>query len=104
MTSGNKVSVFDGHNDLAYQLWRRGDTGASAFLNTDEDRLHITYKQAKTGGLAAGLFALFVPQQGESLEATAVIDEQDCMPLNQRHPDSGKGLSPAFEKADAPGI
>lgn len=75
MTSGNQVSIFDGHNDLAYQLWRRGDTEASAFLNTDEDRLHITYKQAKTGGLAAGLFALFVPQQDKSLEATAVIDE-----------------------------
>ena len=75
MTGPDQIKIFDGHNDLAYQLWRRGDTDGSAFSDATEDSLHITSEKAKTGGLAAGLFALFVPQQGEGLEATAAVDE-----------------------------
>ena len=75
MTGLDQLKIFDGHNDLAYQLWRRRDTDGSAFLDETEDRLHITAGKAKTGGLAAGLFALFVPQQGGRLDATAAVDE-----------------------------
>ena len=75
MTGPDQINIFDGHNDLAYQLWRRRDTEGSAFLDATEDSPHITAGKAKTGGLAAGLFALFVPQQDEDLEATAAVDE-----------------------------
>ena len=33
MTSPTAVNIFDGHNDLAYQLWQRGDHKGTAFLN-----------------------------------------------------------------------
>ena len=62
MTSPTAVDVFDGHNDLAYQLWKRGDHEGSAFLDEDEAVLSITAQKAAAGGLRAGLFALFVPQ------------------------------------------
>ena len=75
MTGPDQIKIFDGHNDLAYQLWRRRDTEGSAFLDATVDSPHITAGKAKTGGLAAGLFALFVPQQGEDLEAIAAVDE-----------------------------
>ena len=81
MTGPDQIKIFDGHNDLAYQLWRRGDTDGSAFSDATEDSLHITSEKAKKGGLAAGLFALFVPQQGEELEATAAVDEAYALSL-----------------------
>ena len=67
--------IFDGHNDMAYQLWQRGDAAGNAFIDSSEDKLHITGKKARAGGLAAGLFALFVPQQGEGLDDTDTVDE-----------------------------
>lgn len=67
--------IFDGHNDLAYQLWRRNDASGKAFLASTENDLHITACKAEIGGLAAGLFALFVPQQGDGLAATDPVDE-----------------------------
>ena len=70
MTRRTAVNIFDGHNDLAYQLWRRGDYKGAAFLNNDEAVLSITAQKATAGGLRAGLFALFVPQPRNDL-ATA---------------------------------
>lgn len=69
------LAIFDGHNDLAYQLWQRGDEDGTAFLDPAEDKLHITSHKAAAGGLAGGLFALFVPQHAGSLEDTACVDE-----------------------------
>ena len=68
MTRRTAVNIFDGHNDLAYQLWRRGDYKGAAFLNNDEAVLSITAHKATAGGLRAGLFALFVPQTGVMAE------------------------------------
>ncbi len=62
MTRSNAIDIFDGHNDLAYQLWRRSDHKGAAFLDKDEVGLSITAQKATAGGLRAGLFALFVPQ------------------------------------------
>ena len=46
MTSPTAVNIFDGHNDLAYQLWQRGDRKGTAFLNENESTLSITAKKA----------------------------------------------------------
>jgi membrane dipeptidase len=68
------VPVFDGHNDVLLRLWRRespagGPTAVDAFLN-GEARGHIDLPKAITGGLAGGLYAIFVPSRdGQSLEA-----------------------------------
>ena len=75
MTSPTAVNIFDGHNDLAYQLWRRGDHEGTAFLNGDEAALNITAQKAAAGGLRAGLFALFVPQPHRD-PATTFVPQQ----------------------------
>ena len=98
MTNSIAVDVFDGHNDLAYQLWRRCDREGSAFLDKDEVVLSITAKKAAAGGLRAGLFALFVPQpRGELATSTALPQayafETACQmaailnKLSDNHPD-----------------
>lgn len=100
--------IFDGHNDLAYQLWRRGDTSGKTFLDSSENGLHITAGKAATGGLAAGLFALFVPQQGDGLAATDPVDElyasettcqmaDTLSRLAEGHPDSFRLCTTAAE-------
>jgi membrane dipeptidase len=53
--TGN-IPVFDGHNDTVLSL--RG-TGRSFFARTDEG--HIDLPRARSGGLAGGIFAVFVP-------------------------------------------
>ncbi len=71
MTNHTAVKIFDGHNDLAYQLWKRSDYKGAAFLNNDELALSITAQKAAAGGLRAGLFAIFVPQPRNALAATS---------------------------------
>ena len=54
--------IFDGHNDMLYQLWTGGDQKGQLFLNSEpSNTLSITHHKAKVGGLAGGLFAIFVP-------------------------------------------
>ncbi len=58
--------VFDGHNDMLYQLWTRGDQKGQLFLNSEPSiPLSITHHKAKSGGLAGGLFAIFVPANNQ---------------------------------------
>ncbi len=71
MTNLTNVKIFDGHNDLAYQLWRRGDHKGTAFLDDGETSLCITAHKAAAGGFRAGLFALFVPQPHGDLATTS---------------------------------
>ncbi len=71
MTSPTAVNIFDGHNDLAYQLWQRGDLKGTGFLNENEAALSITAQKAAAGGLQAGLFALFVPQPRKGLDTSS---------------------------------
>ena len=57
-----RQKVFDGHNDMLYQLWTRGDQKGQLFLSGEPSNpLSITHHKAKEGGLAGGLFAIFVP-------------------------------------------
>ncbi|MGB1613838.1 MAG: membrane dipeptidase, partial [Candidatus Puniceispirillaceae bacterium] len=75
MTSPNAVKIFDGHNDLAYQLWQRGDRKGTGFLNENEAALSITAQKAAAGGLQAGLFALFVPQPRRDLDTSSTPEQ-----------------------------
>ena len=57
-----RQKVFDGHNDMLYQLWTRGDQKGQLFLSGEPSNpLSITHHKATEGGLAGGLFAIFVP-------------------------------------------
>ncbi len=53
--------VFDGHNDVLLRLYRRdGRAPETAFLEGGAAG-HIDLPKARRGGLAGGLFAIFVP-------------------------------------------
>ncbi|CAN7278029.1 dipeptidase [Bradyrhizobium sp. LjRoot220] len=60
----NNVSVFDGHNDVLFRLYKsRSDDVVSDFLD-GEDAGHIDLKKARAGSLVGGLFAMYSPSPG----------------------------------------
>jgi membrane dipeptidase len=64
------IPVFDGHNDVLLRLMRRsGANPERAFLD-GEGIGHLDWPRMRAGGLAGGLFAIFVPSD----EATGVDD------------------------------
>ena len=70
--------VFDGHNDMLYQLWTRGDQKGQLFLNSAPNNpLSITEHKAKVGGLAGGLFAIFVPANNR-VEGTRNLSQPEA--------------------------
>ncbi|MBA2753070.1 MAG: membrane dipeptidase [Chloroflexia bacterium] len=58
-----QIPIFDGHNDTVLSL--RG-TGRSFFTHGTEG--HIDLPRAKAGGLAGGIFAIFVPAPDEAID------------------------------------
>lgn len=55
---------FDGHNDALLRLWRQGGDGAGAFL-AGQAKGQLDLPRAKQGGMAGGLYAVFVPPQSD---------------------------------------
>ena len=75
------MRVFDGHNDVALRLWRAGDlTGAS--LLAEGTAGHIDLPRARRGGLAGGMFAIFVPDPKSGASALAEIADGSVMNLD----------------------
>ncbi len=56
--------VFDGHNDLLLRLHQAPDRRAEIFL-TGEGKGHLDLPRMQAGGLAGGLFAIYVPSPSE---------------------------------------
>jgi membrane dipeptidase len=56
------IQIFDGHNDVLLRLIRKAepDGGVRRFLDGDGEG-HLDLPRAKAGGLAGGLFAVFIP-------------------------------------------
>src|SRR5215831_13072997 len=61
MTSQRRVPIFDGHNDVLLRLYRRGGTDAPQAFLEGEAKGQLDLPLARQGGLAGGLFAIFVP-------------------------------------------
>jgi membrane dipeptidase len=59
MAKSRAIPVFDGHNDTLLHLALKSPGTEKDFLTGREG--HIDLPKAKTGGLAGGLFAMFVP-------------------------------------------
>ena len=59
-TASNLIPVFDGHNDTVLSL---RSTGRDFFARSEEG--HIDFPRAREGGLAGGIFAVFVSDPGE---------------------------------------
>lgn len=55
------MKVFDGHNDTVLDLFRRAGTPTARSFFERSEHGHIDLPRALEGGLAGGLFALFVP-------------------------------------------
>src|SRR6056300_952786 len=52
--------IFDGHNDALLRLWRQGDQTGASFIRGDAGG-QLDLPQARQGGFAGGLFAMFTP-------------------------------------------
>jgi len=59
------TAVFDGHNDALLRLHRAG-VGVESFVEGGDDEGHVDLPRARRGGLAGGLFAVFVPGEDSS--------------------------------------
>lgn len=59
MAKSRVIPVFDGHNDTLLHLALKSPGTEGDFFSGREG--HIDLPKAKAGGLAGGLFAMFVP-------------------------------------------
>jgi membrane dipeptidase len=66
MNDGFPVRIFDGHNDAILDIGLPSRAGVRSLLDESEIG-HIDLPRARRGGLAGGLFALFVPNDPERM-------------------------------------
>ena len=106
------MRVFDGHNDALLRLWRAGDTRGRAFLAGGEGG-HLDVPRMRAGGMAGGMFAIFVPEPRSSLSSLTEVDDGSILSIPYLAPvDGGEARRVAFEQAaillrmarDAPGV
>jgi membrane dipeptidase len=80
------IPIFDGHNDVLLRLVRKAepDGGVRGFLDGDGDG-HLDLPRARAGGLAGGLFAVFVPSANFALDRNDMTERsQYDVPLPDR--------------------
>ncbi|NDR57351.1 dipeptidase [Aliiruegeria sabulilitoris] len=71
MTHPEMPPVFDGHNDLLLNLYRKGGPSAAPLFAQGREG-HLDLPKAKRGGFGGGFFAVFVPSpldRSERVEA-----------------------------------
>ena len=69
MTTAPITPVFDGHNDVLLRLWTSAEPNPEARFINGEPVGHIDLPRSKTGGLAGGLCAIYVPSPSKELNA-----------------------------------
>lgn len=93
MNDLTQPAIFDGHNDVLLRLYRAGGVkAAESFLTGTEGAINATH--ARTGGLAGGFFAIFVPspydadekfeqmtQDSYDMPLPDPIDWEDALPV-----------------------
>ena len=82
--------VFDGHNDLAWQIREKFELDpAAAGLAAGQPALHTDVARMRAGGLGAQFWSVFVPSSWEpSVAATATFEQIDIVRrLVRTHPD-----------------
>lgn len=89
------IPVFDGHNDTLLRVVREAGEGFSFF--TENSTGHLDLPRARRGGLAGGIFAIYVPLPPDSPERAEnwglVIDE------NGYRQTLNSALDPAYAEA-----
>jgi membrane dipeptidase len=68
-----KIPVFDGHNDLLLRLWRAGAAADRLWLEGDGAG-HLDLPRMRAGGFMGGLFAIYVPSEGDFGDIDALMD------------------------------
>lgn len=78
------VPVFDGHNDVLLRMMMSDHADPVEAFLTSEGRGHIDLPRAKAGGLAGGLFAVFVPSPHHRQDANGnFVAPDQASALNQ---------------------
>lgn len=78
------VPIFDGHNDVLLRMLQPGQPDPIAGFLQGEDRGHIDLPRAQAGGLAGGLFAIFVPSPHHKPDADGnFVPPEQASALNQ---------------------
>jgi membrane dipeptidase len=90
------IPVVDGHNDALLRAWRRGES-----LRDRSDDGHLDLARMQEGGIAAGFFAIFVPEDDLDADPRAnVVETEDGWEVAYPEPlEAGRGLSIAHELA-----
>jgi membrane dipeptidase len=90
------IPVVDGHNDALLRAWRSGES-----LHDRSEEGHLDLVRMREGGIAAGFFAIFVPEDdapGNSREY--VVETEDGWEVAFSEPlEAGRGASIAQEIA-----
>lgn len=61
------LPIFDGHNDALLRLYREGEEGVQRFLEGDDEG-HLDLPRARAAGMVGGFFAIFVPDDPDTLD------------------------------------
>jgi membrane dipeptidase len=90
------IPVVDGHNDALLRAWRSGES-----LRDRSDEGHLDLVRMREGGIAAGFFAIFVPEDDAEGDPRAnVVETEDGWEVPYPDAlDSGRGASVAQEIA-----
>lgn len=76
------IPIFDGHNDVLLRLFlkKEADGGVRSFLEGD-DRGQLDLPRARDGGMVGGLFAVFIPNPGDTGTDQNDVMRQDSYDL-----------------------
>jgi membrane dipeptidase len=90
------IPVVDGHNDALLRAWRSGE---SLHDRSEDGQLDLV--RMREGGIAAGFFAIFVPEDDEPGDPRANVEEtEDGWEAPYPEPlEAGRGVSIAQEIA-----
>ena len=66
------IPVFDGHNDVLLRLYKARDEDAPRQFLDGLEGGHMDLPRARAGGMAGGLFAIFVPSPGQDTTPAAL--------------------------------
>jgi membrane dipeptidase len=101
-----RIPIFDGHNDALLRLFMRGGADAAAAFLNGADKGHLDLPKARKGGLAGGLFAIFVPSPKRKERAEGETPPQTTPPQSAPAQETGSVVGndpapPAVDSAEA---
>ncbi|WP_274427386.1 dipeptidase [Chelativorans sp. YIM 93263] len=95
----DEIAVFDGHNDSLLKLYL--DDGSDPIASFIEGRTdgHIDLPRARSGGLAGGLFAIFVPSPEKGADADSMMRQPQYDVPKLETPDGGAAIAATLAMA-----